>query len=80
MHAARNGRTGLTSDAFGENASPEGVPRCDDHRSDGRSCTPHEVEYHRDYGKNQQNVDEEGCDMKDEKSAQPQKKQDNSQR
>jgi hypothetical protein len=30
------------------------------------------------YGKNQKNVDEESCDMKDEKSAQPQQQQDKS--
>jgi hypothetical protein len=33
------------------------------------SCTPHEVKDYRYYGKNQKNVDEEGRDMKDEKSA-----------
>jgi hypothetical protein len=35
------------------------------------------MEDDRDYGKNEKNVDEESGDMKDEKSAQPQQKQEN---
>jgi hypothetical protein len=42
------------------------------------SCTPHEVKNYGYYGKEEKDVDEESCDMKDEKSAQPQQQQDNS--
>jgi hypothetical protein len=40
-----------------------------DRRSHGGGYAPHEVKDHGYYGKNQKNVDEESCDMKDEKSA-----------
>lgn len=43
--------------------------RLADRLLDSRSCTSHEMEDYGDYGKNQKNVDEESCDMKDEKSA-----------
>jgi hypothetical protein len=33
------------------------------------SRTPHEVKDHGYYGKDEKDVDEESCDMKDEKSA-----------
>jgi hypothetical protein len=34
-----------------------------------RSCPSHEMENYRDYGKNEKNVDEESCDVKDKKTA-----------
>jgi hypothetical protein len=40
-----------------------------DRLSDGGSYATHEMKDYRDYSKNQKNVDEESCDMKDEKSA-----------
>jgi hypothetical protein len=46
-----------------------GKRRLSDRLSHGGSYTPHEVKDYGHYGKNQKNVDEESCDMKDEKSA-----------
>jgi hypothetical protein len=58
-----------------------GVDRSDktfDRPLDSGSYTSHEMKDYRNYSKKQQYVDEESCDMKDEKSAEPQQKQDNS--
>jgi hypothetical protein len=51
------------------NAAPGKAPVLPDRLSHGGSYTPHEVKDYGHYGKNQKNVDEESCDMKDEKSA-----------
>jgi hypothetical protein len=52
----------------GGSATPDS-PLLSDCLSHGGSCTPHEVKDYGNYGKNEKDVDEESCDVKDEKSA-----------